>query len=225
VPFVRVLRDKRGYETTYLMHWFREAQPPRSSILYVFRSPGHTGVGLGALEPDRQRAIEDAWPDIDFEWRALARNQQVVEVAAEPAWMRKRRRAKAVASESRPPAAPPAAPAPRPAQPAVPSAIEGDTREAQIAFLTEWYPRLRERVEKRTSDPQRLTAFLALAERLNPAVWTDADEIASGLPLAAEALERLSKVLARRRRSRRGGRKGPSPAAGAPAGPAPDADA
>jgi hypothetical protein len=90
----------------------------------------------------------------------------------------------------------------------VPATIEGETREAQIAFLAEWYPHLRERIGKRTSDPQRLDALLGLAERLNPAAWTDADEIAAGLPLAAEALERLSKVLARRRRSRRGGRKG-----------------
>jgi hypothetical protein len=213
VPFVRVLRDKRGYETTYLMHWFRDAQPPRSSILYVFRGPGHTGVGLHALEPDRQRAIEDAWPEIDFEWRALARSQQVVDVAPEPVWLRKRRRVKAASTEARV-VAPADEAVRRPALPAVPSAIVGETREAQLAFLAEWYPTIRERVGMRTADPQRLEALLALAERLNPAAWTDADEIAAGLPLAAEALERLSTVLARRRRSRRGGRKGAQAGAG-----------
>ena len=220
MPFVRVLRDKRGYETTYLMHWFRDAQPPRSSILYVFRTPGGAHVGLGAFEPERQLEIEAAYPEIDFQWKALAKNQQVVEVAPEPKWLRKRRRTRAEApatpDESRPaPARGAGAPA---SLPPVPSALEGETREAQIAFLTEWYPRIRERVPRRTADPARQEALLALAERLNPAAWTDADEIAAGLPLAAEALERLSKVFARRRRSRRGGRK---PGSGVRAAPAP----
>lgn len=207
MPFVRVLRDKHGYETTYLMHWFRDAQPPRSSILYAFRTPGGTGVGLHALEPERQREIEEAYPGIDFQWKALVKNQQVVEVAPELKWLRKRRRTRREAAPNGPRPAPGRAAGGPVSLPPVPSVLEGETREAQIAFLTEWYPRLRERVQKGTADPARQEALLALAERLNPAAWTDADEIATGLPLAAEALERLSKVFARRRSSRRGGLK------------------
>ena len=221
MPFVRVLRDKHGYETTYLMHWFRDAQPPRSSILYAFRTPGGASVGLHALEPERQREIEEAYPGIDFQWKALVKNQQVVEVAPEPKWLRKRRRTRREAPVA------PNGPRPAPARaaggptllPPVPSVLEGETREAQIAFLSEWYPRLRERVPKGTADPARQEALLALAERLNPAAWTDADEIATGLPLAAEALERLSKVFARRRSSRRGGRKAGSGPRASPAPP------
>ena len=52
VPFLRVIRDKRGYETTYLMHWYREGNRQRSRILYVFRTPGGVRVGREALEPD-----------------------------------------------------------------------------------------------------------------------------------------------------------------------------
>ena len=51
-----------------------------------------------------------------------------------------------------------------------------------------------------TYDP---SALLALAERLNPAGWTDADQITTGLQQAADALERLSRVMARRRRRSR----------------------
>jgi hypothetical protein len=69
--------------------------------------------------------------------------------------------------------------------------------------LNHWYPVVRERVPQRTSDPARLDALTALAERLNPAAWTDADQIAEGLLRAAEALERLSRVFSRRRRRRR----------------------
>ena len=41
---------------------------------------------------------------------------------------------------------------------------------------------------------------------MNPAAWTDADQITTGLQQAAEALERLSHVFAKRRRR---GRKKP----------------
>ena len=47
MPFLRVIRDKRGYETTYLMHLYREGHRQRSRILYVFRSPGGVRVGRG----------------------------------------------------------------------------------------------------------------------------------------------------------------------------------
>jgi len=199
VPFVRVLKDKRGYEMTYLMHWFREALPPRSSILYAFRSPGGARVCLHALEPDRQREIEATYPDIDFEWGVLVKTQQVVEVGLEPKW-RARRRAKVAAK-------PVAARVARTPIPPVPSALEGDSHEAQVAFLAEWYPRVRERIQNRASDPTRQTELFAIAERLNAAAWTDADAVVAGLPLAGEALAQLSKVFARRRRSRRGARK------------------
>jgi hypothetical protein len=90
-----------------------------------------------------------------------------------------------------------------PARLSIPSAIQGATPDSQIAFLTHWYPVVRERIPQRTSDPARREALLALAERLNPATWTDADQIAAGLQRAAEALERLSRVFSRRRRRAR----------------------
>jgi hypothetical protein len=72
-----------------------------------------------------------------------------------------------------------------------------------MAFLTHWYPIVRERIPLWTSDPGRREALTALAERLNPAAWTDADQIAAGLERAAEALERLAHDRARRRRRAR----------------------
>jgi hypothetical protein len=49
--------------------------------------------------------------------------------------------------------------------------------------------------------------LLALCERLNTTSWTDADQITTGLQQAAEALERLSHVFAKRRRRARRPRK------------------
>jgi hypothetical protein len=226
VPFLRVIRDKRGYETTYLMHWFREGNRQRSRILYVFRTPGSVRVGRTPLEPEVLRHIEAEYPDIEFDWSVIRENQQVVEPMLDQRRRRPKREDEAAAPvtarvdvtavSSPPPPAQAPAPAAEPAQPPIPPALQGTTPDEQIAFLTEWYPIVRDRIPRKTSDPTRVDALLALAERLNPASWTDADQITSGLQEAAQALERLSHVFARRRRRSR--RK---PAAARPSSPTP----
>jgi hypothetical protein len=222
VPFLRVIRDKRGYETTYLMHWCREGNRQHSRILYVFRTPGGVRVGREALEADILRQIEEQHPDIEFDWNAVFHNQQIVETSAEPRRPRKRPSAEAPAAPEVRQAQAQQQPAPRPA---IPGAIEGATPDEQIAFLARWYPVIRERIPQRTSDPARQEALLALAERLNTANWTDADQITAGLQQASEALERLSHVFAKRRR--RSKKRGGSSAArtektASPSTPSPD---
>jgi hypothetical protein len=205
VPFLRVIRDKRGYETTYLMHWFRDGNRQRSRVLYVFRTPGGVRVGRDPLDPEILREIEASHPGIAFEWKMIRENQQVIEPAPE----QRRRRSKSEPSEAPAVSHPP--PPPAPAEPeaaadrpkAVPSVIAGATADEQIAFLAEWYAAIRERIEKRVSDPERRDALYSLAERLNPTAWSDADQITTGLQQAGEALERLSRVFARRRRRSR----------------------
>jgi hypothetical protein len=193
VPFLRVIRDKRGYETTYLMHWQREGNRQHSRILYVFRTPGGVRVGREALEADVLKEIEAQHPEIEFDWSAVFHNRQIVETETEPRRPRKR-----------PPAETPAEASPaqqqQPSRPSIPSAIEGATPDEQIAFLNQWYALIRERIPQRIADPVRQQVLLALVERLNAAAWTDADQITAGLQQAAEALERLSHVFAKRRR-------------------------
>jgi hypothetical protein len=224
VPFLRVVRDKRGYETTYLMHWYREGSKQRSRILYVFRTPGGVRVGREALEPDILRQIEREYPDIDFDWKVVVDNQQVVEAAPEQRRPRKRRReedGEDVPAEKAPPVEATSAAPPRPA---IPSALQGRTADEQMAFLAEWYVVARERVQQRAaSDPARLETLLALVERINPSSWVDADQIAAGLQQAGEALERLSRVLSKRRRRARKTRKPDEGGPTAPAVPSPDA--
>jgi hypothetical protein len=200
VPFLRVIRDKRGYETTYLMHLYREGPRQRSKILYVFRTPGGVRVGRDPLEPDVLRQIEAQYPDIAFNWATVRESQQLIETSAEPRRRRPRREEDSSAAAS-PPVVAPAAPATAaPPRVAIPSVIDGATPDERIAFLSHWHPIIRERIPHRTSDPARQEALNALADRLNPANWTDADEITAGLQQAAEALERLSHVFAKRRR-------------------------
>jgi hypothetical protein len=216
VPFLRVVRDKRGYETTYLMHWYREGARQRSRILYMFRTPGGVRVGRDPFDLQVRRELEAHYPDIAFEWDVVRENQQVVE-PLEQRRRRPRREEEAVAPPAPVPVPEPVAQgAAPPARPPIPSAIEGTTADEQIAFLVSWYPLVRERLQLRTPDPARLEALLALCERLNPTDWTDADHIATGLQQAAEALERLSHLLSRRRRRsrRKGARPGDAPSSG-----------
>ena len=156
-------------------------------------------VGRDPIDPDVARELESRHPDIEFDWRALREHQQVVETSPEP--RRPRPAARAGRRKEEEPTAkvpPPAAP-----RPLVPSAIEGATREEQVAFLQKWYADLHERVPHRTQDPVRLEALMALVERLNPAAWSTDEETAEGLPHASEALGRLSRVLSKRRRRAR----------------------
>ena len=207
MPFLRVIRDKRGYETTYLMHWFRDGNRQRSRILYVFRTPGGVRVGRDPLEPMVQRELESRHPEIPFEWKVIREQQQIIEPAVE---QRRRRPKSEEAAASVPKASPSVSSAPGAGSPPagdaaarpkpIPATITGTTADEQIAFLQEWYPLIRERIDQRISDPARRDALRALAERLNPSAWTDADQIAAGVPQATEALERLSRVFARRRR-------------------------
>jgi hypothetical protein len=214
VPFLRVIRDKRGYETTYLMHWIREGPRQRSRILYVFRSPGGVRVGREALEPDVLRQIEAQHPDIEFDWQAVFHNQQVIESAPEQRRLRKRPQAEG-SPEAQPPQQQQEPPAPRFS---VPAAIVGATPDEQIAFLAQWYDAVREKIPQRAPDPARQQVLFALCERLNPAAWTDADQITAGLQQAGEALQRLSHVFAKRRRrsKKRGGAKAVAETAEAP---------
>jgi len=199
-----MIRDKRGYETTFLIHAIREGARQRSRILYVFRTPGGVHGGRVAFEPEVRQNIELSHPTITFDWKAIMADRQVVDDGPDPRRGRRPRRSE----EARPAAAasskPSAAPAPTPPRPPVPSRIDGPTPDARIEFLAHWYPIVRDRIPERTTDPTRRETLLALAERLNPTAWADADEIAAGLQDAVEALDRLSRVFSkRRRRSRR----------------------
>ena len=222
MPFLRVIRDKRGYETTYLMHWFQDNGRQRSRILYAFRSPSGTRVGRDALDPGLMRQLEVQNPGIPFDWKAVLSEKQVIEPSPELRRRRPKKGEEPKAAAPAPPApAPPKAeppPAAQPPHPLIPAALEGLTTDDRVEFLEHWYPIVRERVDRRTSDPDRHAALLSLAERMNPAGWAPED-LEAKLQQAGEALERLSHVFARRRRRAR--RKpsddgSPTPPAGEP---------
>ena len=210
------------------MDWYREGARQRSRILYVFRTPGGVRVGRAPLEPEVLRHIQTHHPEIVFDWKAVLETRQVIDAAPEPRRPQARRQLEedvvpapvsAVQTESPQAARPPGTPA----RPPIPAVIDGSTPDERVAFLVHWYPIARERVVQRMTDPVRREALTALAERLNPAAWTDADEVTTGLQQASEALERLSRVLTRRRRRSGRGRL-PQADAAAPRGDVDDSD-
>ncbi|HXG89264.1 MAG TPA: hypothetical protein VNJ02_13085 [Vicinamibacterales bacterium] len=74
MPFLRIARDQRGYETTFLVHSFHPGEQPR--VLYWYRSAPEVKIGRKALDEDAIRAIEEQHPDVEFDW------PQILEVGA-----------------------------------------------------------------------------------------------------------------------------------------------
>jgi hypothetical protein len=69
VPFLRLTRDRRGFENTFLMHADRPGDRPR--LLYWYRTAPGIVQGRSPLDEDAIRAIEEQHPDIDFDWPAI----------------------------------------------------------------------------------------------------------------------------------------------------------
>jgi hypothetical protein len=223
VPFLRVIRDKRGYETTYLMDWYHEAGRQRSRVLYAFRGPGGVRVGRTPLESATMRELEARYPDVPFDWKAIFAERQVIESGPDLRRRRPRRDDAPAETVAQPPKPAPKVEAQPPVpHPVIPAELQGDTPADRIAFLAEWYPKVRERVERRTTDPARRDALLTLAERLDPSAWDVTADLTEPMAHAAEALERLSRVLTRRRR--RSGKRRTAPEDASAAAPTPALD-
>ena len=76
MPFLRLTRDRRGFENTYLMHADRPGDRPR--ILYWYRTAPGIVIGRAPLDEDAIRAIEDQHPDIEFDWPAILALSEVM---------------------------------------------------------------------------------------------------------------------------------------------------
>ena len=222
-----MLRDKRGHETTYLMHLFRDGGRSRSRVLYMFHSPQGLQVGCRPLDPDIRAELSRLYHDVPFDWRDLVAHQQVVEVG-EPFRPRKRRKpsddesepvtadeAAAEVAEAESPDEDEESGVRAPAQAALPARIGGSTPDEQVAWLAEWYPRVRDLIPQRFHDEVRRQALGALASRLDPSAWADNQARQEGIEAAAEAWGRLARVFIRRRRR---GRRRPGPRTDAPTG-------
>jgi hypothetical protein len=109
---LRFTRDKRGYETTSLVHAGRRGGRSRPRILYWFRTPPGVKVGRPALDEAAILWIEEHNPDVEFDWpKILEAQPPAAPASAEDTRNRRGRR-------DRPrPARPPQGPRPAPPPP------------------------------------------------------------------------------------------------------------
>ena len=90
MPFLRLTRDRRGFENTYLMHADRPGERPR--ILYWYRTAPGIVLGRAALDEDAIRIIEDQHPNIEFDWPAILALSEVMTPEEEPAFAPKEKK-------------------------------------------------------------------------------------------------------------------------------------
>lgn len=76
MPFLRLTRDRRGFENTFLMHANRPGDRPR--LLYWYRTAPGIALGRSPLDEDAIRTIEEQHPDIDFDWPAILALSEVM---------------------------------------------------------------------------------------------------------------------------------------------------
>ena len=76
MPFLRLTRDRRGIENTFLLHADRPGDRPR--LLYWYRTAPGIILGRSPLDEDAIRTIEDSHPDIDFDWPAILALSEVM---------------------------------------------------------------------------------------------------------------------------------------------------
>ena len=107
MPFLRLTRDRRGFENTFLMHADRPGDRPR--LLYWYRTAPGIVQGRSPLDEDAIRTIEEQHPDIDFDWPAILALAEVMtpedEAPARPPQQQQRQAKRQRGRDQRPPAA------------------------------------------------------------------------------------------------------------------------
>jgi hypothetical protein len=72
VPFLKVSRDKRGYEHYYLVESFTGRRGRvRQRILYWFRSPPNLKIGRQPFDESVARELQAQYPGTAFDWVKL----------------------------------------------------------------------------------------------------------------------------------------------------------
>jgi hypothetical protein len=109
VPLIRLARDKRGLDTLYLLHHRPDGRgDTRLRVIYLCAASQGLDFGRQALDPATQRALEQRYPDVAFDWDALLKEveQRRLPPQVEPQARRTRPAPKA---ERRPPPSDPPA--------------------------------------------------------------------------------------------------------------------
>jgi len=100
VPFVRFSRDKRGYEYLSLVQPASQRRGrPTPRVLYWYRTPPNVKVGRRPFDEFVRHQLERRYPEIAFDWEALA-NTPIPPPAADVERWRERRRQERAAKQA-----------------------------------------------------------------------------------------------------------------------------
>jgi hypothetical protein len=221
VPFIRYSRDKRGYESTFVMHAYRPTQGAQQTrVLYMFRSLAHLKIGRKPLDPEVVEALEHTHPDLSFDWTALLR-EPAREAAREDARarlarggrqggrQRERSSGRQGGRQARPTSRAEAAPVEVAPEPKVDDqSLLGRVLGAkEAARLRGAYTQMMQRVASRARNPEDRDRLTERAARLNPEEWSDEATVTAEAQTVQAAWDAIIAELPSRRRGRRGGRR------------------
>ena len=97
MPFVRISRDKRGYQYFSLVEPMRDARGhTEARVLYWFRTPPDVKIGRDPFDADTRRELEARYPSLVFDWERLGRTP----IPPVPIDWRERRRVEKAARRS-----------------------------------------------------------------------------------------------------------------------------
>jgi hypothetical protein len=221
VPFLRLTRDRRGFENTYLMHAARPGERPR--ILYWYRSAPGIALGRAPLDEDAIRTIEDQHPDIEFDWPAILALSEVMTPEEEapgakpqqsqPQRREKKRRdrdrdrderpservaaAESTAASEPEPAAGSAELAEQPAEAAEPKnrLVEELAGREVGARLRARHADIVARIESLDADGAAKDALFKRADAIDPELWMTPESVLEGVRNADALFDQLKAAL------------------------------
>ena len=199
MPYLRFLRDERGYEHTYVLHGLQSGSRP--SVLYWFRTPPNLSVGREPLDEEAIQAIEDRNPDLAFDWTRMTKTagpRPAPQPQGADPGARRRRSGSSRKPETRPeslasPAAPVSPEAPAPAEPRALLPLEDTVFEPvehpvaallgddALNGLRMRYEELRGQLAEGVLAPSDRIALAARVESLNPDIWRPGEETVTGI--------------------------------------------
>lgn len=220
MPFLRLTRDRRGIEHTFLLHAASPGERPR--VLYWYRTAPDVLIGRAALDEEAIRTIEEQHPEIEFDWPAILALREAMPPEEEQTPVRQPRRGRGGRREGGPPR-----PAERRAAAAAPIAIPEPPAEAEAEAEAEFAPdtftepevpttrglleelvgreiatRLRARhaevmarIHDQGFDAATLEQWVSRAETLDPDTWLTPDAVLTGVRDADARFEELRRAL------------------------------
>ncbi len=218
MPFLRLTRDRRGTEHTFLMHAATPGERPR--VLYWYRTAPGVLIGRSALDEEAIRTIEEQHPEIEFDWPAILALREAMPPEEEQAPVRQPRRGRTGRREGGPPR-----PAERRAVPAAPDVVPEPPADAEAeaelapdiraepeipttrGLLEELVGReiatrlrarhaeVMARIHEQGFDAATLEQWVSRAEVLDPDAWLTPDAILAGVRDADVRFEQLRRAL------------------------------